>query len=277
MGKLSGHQSVVVGATRGHGRASALRLALDGAFVFLVDSSVPALGELLEEISSRGGRGRAVDAETDDHEALVDAAVRIGQFSPAVDSLVNNHVMLDYATVEALDMDRFARVVHHCLMGPVAATKAFLPLLRAGSGGSVVHLGSVDGIYGNPRAASFSAAKGGLVPLTHIMAREFAPSNVRVNAIASCQTNQVDPEVPGARADASADVIRHGSPGPSYFANLSQATPLKRFGPPEDWAGVVSFLVSDDSAYVTGSVVVVDAGRTGLTPGTFPWDSPGTS
>lgn len=154
--------------------------------------------------------------------------------------------------------------------------KAFLPLLKAAGTSSIVHIGSIDGLFGNPLSPAYSAAKAGLGPLTRIMAREFAPYDIRVNTGATGQTNVVTAEqiADGSYADtapsltataASPGSTRH-APGPWYFEQLSKATPLKRSGSPEEWAGMVSFLMSEDSSYVTGQVHIVDCGRTGLTP-----------
>ena len=115
------------------------------------------------------------------------------------------------------------------------------------------------------RVPAYSASKGGLVALTHVMAHEFAPFNIRVNAIASALADQF----PDDADDGVEPVTPSGSRGVAdYIRQLNEATPLKRRGAPERWAGPVAFLASDDAEYVTGAVLVVDCGRTVITPGT---------
>jgi NAD(P)-dependent dehydrogenase (short-subunit alcohol dehydrogenase family) len=110
------------------------------------------------------------------------------------------------------------------LVGPVKAVKAFLPLLKKGKNASIVHLGSVDGLFGAALVPSYSAAKGGLVPLTHIMAYEFARYDIRVNTIATCGTI----EMPRLDEDKDAPLGIRGFPGGEYMRRLNAATPLKR-------------------------------------------------
>jgi NAD(P)-dependent dehydrogenase (short-subunit alcohol dehydrogenase family) len=182
-----------------------------------------------------------------------------------LDSLVTCYLDIEWNSVEEADIAAFERVVLYNLVGPVKATKAFLPLLKTAENASIVHVGSVDGLFGAPRVPSYSTSKGGLVPLTHVMAYEFAKYGIRVNTIASCQTI----EMPAANGvSQSPEIGFRGFPGPGYLAQLNAATPLKKRGPLTDWAGAVVFLVSEDAAYVTGAVLVVDCGRTIITPGT---------
>lgn len=284
---LTGRTVAVVGAAQGHGTAAALRLAADGADVALIDSDAEGLARIEKQIIDRGQTAWTVVARPDDPDELNAAARVVAERAPALHGLVNNHICLTWGTIEQLDLDAFATVVRYVLVGPIAATRAFLPLLRAAGGSSVVHIGSIDGLFGNPLSPAYSAAKAGLAPLTRIMAREFAPWDIRVNTIATGQTNVVTVDqltrgeyhdtAPSLTATAASPGSTRYAPGPEYFEQLSLATPLKRIGPPEEWGGMVSFLISPDSSYVTGQIEVVDCGRTGLTPGTFPWQSPSTT
>ncbi len=139
----------------------------------------------------------------------------------------------------------------------MAYTKALLPLLRRSEGGAIVYLGSIDGLFGNPRFPAYSVSKGGLVSLTHVMAHDCAP--VRVNCVAAAAISQVGPDDP--QPPGLSDLFSASSP-------VLEQTPLGRYAGPEDIASVVLFLVSDDAAYVTGAVLPVDGGRSAITPGT---------
>jgi NAD(P)-dependent dehydrogenase (short-subunit alcohol dehydrogenase family) len=133
--------------------------------------------------------------------------------------------------------------------GTIGRACAFLPLLKRAGRAGVVHLGSVDGNLGNPRVPSYSAAKGGLVPLTHVMPHEFAPFGIRVNCVARAAVDE---------------------PGPptSLRDRVVAVTPLGRVAQAAEIAAAVAFLASEDASLVTGAVIVVDGGRTGITPGT---------
>jgi NAD(P)-dependent dehydrogenase (short-subunit alcohol dehydrogenase family) len=284
--RMDGQTAVVVGAGTGHGTASAIRLALEGARVHVVDSDHSQVDAVVAAIKDLGGDVRGHRAAISDVAELTGVAAAVAAEGPAVHALVNHHLMIEWGTFEQIDLDCFAKIVQFSLLGPAAATRAFLPMLKAANGASVVHLGSIDGLFGNPLSVAYSAAKGGLGPLTHIMAREFAPFDIRVNVIATGQTNQVSAEVldGGTYQDSAASMAATAAspagtsrfPGNWYMEQLARATPLKRTGPPQEWAGMLAFLASADSSYVTGQVMVVDCGRTGLTPGTFPWLSPST-
>jgi NAD(P)-dependent dehydrogenase (short-subunit alcohol dehydrogenase family) len=163
--------------------------------------------------------------------------------------LVNCHVALDWTSIEASELAAWEESIRVNLLGPLVCTKAFLPLLRAGRAPSVVHLGSVDGMLGNPSVPAYSTAKGGLIPLTHVMAHELAAFGIRVNCVARA-----------AVADSKID--------PERVARVLEVTPLRRVAEPAEVAAAVAFLASDDASYITGAVLTVDGGRSGLTPGT---------
>jgi NAD(P)-dependent dehydrogenase (short-subunit alcohol dehydrogenase family) len=284
--RMDGQTAIVVGAGTGHGTASAIRLALEGARVHVVDSDQDQVDAVVTTIKDLGGDARGHRAAISDLAELTGVADAVAADSDAVHALVNHHLMIEWGTFEQIDLEYFAEIVRFSLLGPAASTRAFLPLLKAAGGASVVHLGSIDGLFGNPLSVAYSAAKGGLGPLTHIMAREFAPFDIRVNVIATGQTNQVSAEVldGGTYQDSAASMAATAAspagpsrfPGNWYMEQLARATPLKRSGPAQEWAGMLAFLASSDASYVTGQVMVVDCGRTGLTPGTFPWLSPST-
>jgi len=219
--------AVVVGAGDDIGAACARRLADEGADVVCVD-------------------GNAVD----DAE-LEDALRRCHERGSAVDALVNCHIALDWRSIEDTDMAAWAEACRTNLLGPVACSKAFLPLLRRSGRSAIVHLGSIDGLLGNPRVPSYSASKGGLIALTHVMAHEFAAYGIRVNCVA--------------RAAVEGQPV---APPSDQVERVLQATPLRRAARPEEVAAAVAFLASEDASYINGTVLCVDGGRSGLTPGT---------
>lgn len=192
------------------------------------------------------------ELDVTDLAAMQEVATAVAAEHDGVHALVNCHFDMDWSSVRDSSMLDWERVVRTNVLGPVAATKAFLPLLEAGADASVVNLGSIDGLQGNPRVPSYSASKGAIGPLTHVLAHELAPMGIRVNCVAraAVQDAAVEAAAPGLRADAMA------------------CTPLGRPAWPDEVARVVLFLAGPDASYVTGTTVVVDGGRSGLTPGT---------
>jgi NAD(P)-dependent dehydrogenase (short-subunit alcohol dehydrogenase family) len=244
------------------GAACALDFARHGAHVIAIDTSAQALDALALSIRAAGGQIDTIVLDPSQPGDLAQAARRCAQLTGAVHVLVNCHHDTELASVEGTADDSWARVIAFNLLGPVYATRAFLPLLRIGAASgnaAVVHISSIDGILGNPQIPAYSAAKGGLIPLTHVMAEEFAAQGIRVNCVARAMvvnrdSQQVNPM--------SLSLIAH--------------TPLARPCYPDEVSAAVRFLASSQASYITGVVLPVDGGRTGITPGTRP-QRPSTS
>jgi NAD(P)-dependent dehydrogenase (short-subunit alcohol dehydrogenase family) len=255
--RLQDKVAVVVGVGSVVGRAAAVAFAREGADVLAVDPDGSAAAAVAEELAGAGALGTALETVIDTEEgadAIRDAcASRWDQ----VDVLMTCHAMLDHEPVRTASLAHVERVIKTNLLGPIACTQALFPLLCRSSRASVIYLTSIDGILGNPTFPAYSVSKGGLIPLTHVMAHDGAAHGIRVNAIAMAAlipTGSIDPApLPVAEA-ATAAVLR--------------ATPLGRPARPEDVAGAAVYLASDDASYVTGVVLPVDGGRTAITPGT---------
>jgi NAD(P)-dependent dehydrogenase (short-subunit alcohol dehydrogenase family) len=237
-------------AIGGHaGAHCALDFARRGAHVLALDGDRNALDALAA--AAAGTSLDVAQADLLDAEALAAAAAVWRARTGKVDALILCHAEMEEASFEESSCESWQRVVSFDLLGPVFAAKAFLPLLKAAGSSAIVHLGSIDGILGNPNYPSYSAAKGGIVPLTHVMAQDLGRYGIRVNNAA--RAFFVGPEF---RATEAHDEV-------------FRLTPLGRPGYPEELAALVRFLASNDASYVTGATVPIDGGRSGITPATI--------
>jgi NAD(P)-dependent dehydrogenase (short-subunit alcohol dehydrogenase family) len=204
-----------------------------------------------ELLANRGYHVHAAPLHPSDPEAAtVDVLAAVADWT-AVHALVNAQMWVPPGGAMHVTPDDWERSLRINVTSPLMTTRALLPWLQAARQSAVVHLGSVDGLFGNPRVAAYSAAKGALVPLTHVMAHDLAPFGIRVNCVA--------------RALVATPVVPADDP---YLMSIAAATPLGRPADATEVASAVAFLVSDEASYITGSVLTVDGGRTGITRGT---------
>jgi NAD(P)-dependent dehydrogenase (short-subunit alcohol dehydrogenase family) len=254
--RFQGRRAVVVGVASHLGRACAVRLGSEGADLLLVDESVSDLSELQGHL---GGRPHIAAAAADSESDIRAVADYCNKIWPSVDALVICTGILDNWSEQDDSYQAWEKLLRADLLAPIFYVKAFRPALCRSGQGSVVLYGSVDGLRGNTRLPAYSVARGGLVPFTHIAAELFGRDGVRVNYLAGAgiSPDRRDAPPPPGRAMWDLDAAM-------------RSTPLGRTARPEDVAGCVAFLASDDAAYVNGAVLTMDGGRTGITPGTAP-------
>ena len=249
-GEYQGKRVVIAGLAE-VGRACVEWFLDAGAVVGMLDSDASAVAA---ELSSRShDRLVAMDAEPDDWAAIDACARRWLDEQGRLDVLVNSHMATDVSGVEDADVDSVQRVVTINLVAPLVCAKAFLPALKVSGESAIVNIGSIHGWFGFPKMAAYSISKGGLVPLTHVMAHEFAPYGIRVNCIARAGL------MSGDGADSAAGVVDP--------AKMFGDTPLGRAARPDEFGSVVGFLGSAAASYVTGTTIAVDGGRTAVTRG----------
>ena len=243
---LKGKSAVVTGASRGIGRAIALRLAEEGAGVAVCARGEPALREVEAELRARSVPVHAAVCDVGNAEALdrfLDAArAALG----GVDILVNNPsgIML------ADDEEAWQATVSIDLMAAVRASWKVTPWMAAAGGGAIVHISSIAGLEATGFPPAYGAAKAALVSHAKSLAVALAPQRIRVNTVAPGSI-----EFPGGLwAQAKQD-------NPDFYGAILADIPSGRLGTPEEVADVVTFLVSERASWVTGACLVVDGGQ----------------
>ena len=240
--ELEGRTYIVTGASRGIGRATAIRLAAKGASLVLTGRDVSAGQSVVDEIEALGQTARFVVADQgqdSDWVRLIDET--LSAFS-RVDGLVANAGIAVPAPIAHLDLEGFRHTnqvnLKGCFLGLKHVTQA---LRQHGEGGSIVLIASIIGKIGAPAHAHYAAAKGGVRLMAKAAALELGPEKIRVNS--------VHPGMVKTQMTAGFDE-----------AMVAPAIPLKRFGLPQEIAETCLFLVSDRSKFMTGAEMVVDGG-----------------
>jgi 3-oxoacyl-[acyl-carrier protein] reductase len=242
---LSGKSAIVTGASRGIGRAIAIDLAARGACVLVnYNSSESAAQEVVSAISAAGGKAVAVRGDVskpEDAGAVIKAAIdAFGR----VDILVNNAGTTRDTLLMTMKEEDWDVVIDTDLKSVYNCSKAVVrPMIRQRSG-RIVNITSVVGLAGQAGQANYAAAKAGVIGFTKSLAREVGSRGITVNAVA-----------PGFVPTALTNVLTD-----EQKESAIKMTPLGRFGKPEEVAYAVSFLASDEAAFITGAVLSVDGG-----------------
>ena len=242
---LEGKTALVTGASRGIGKAIALRLAKEGANIAInFAGNVAAAEEVKAAIEADGGKAILVQADVSD-SAAVDAMVKtvVDTFG-GIDILVNNAGITRDGLLMRMKEEDWDAVLNTNLKSIFLCTKAVSKLMMKKRSGRIVNMSSVVGVNGNAGQANYSAAKAGAIGFTKSMAKELAGRGITVNAIA-----------PGFIQTDMTAVLPE-----AVKESMAKSIPLGRLGAPEEIAGTVLFLVSDCASYITGQVINVDGG-----------------
>lgn len=246
MSKLDGKVAVVTGASKGIGAAIAKNLAQHGAAIVVnYASSRAGADAVVEAITSAGGKAIAVKADVskaEEAQRLIEAAVN--QFG-RLDVLVNNSGIYEFATIEDVTEEHYRRLFDVNVLGVLLTTQAAVKHL--GENGSIVNISSAITHVHTPAAGVYAGTKGALNAISGVLANELAPRKIRVNV--------VSPGFVVTEGTHTAGVV-----GSDMEAGFIAQTPLGRAGQPDDIAGVVAFLASDDARWLTGEVITASGG-----------------
>jgi 3-oxoacyl-[acyl-carrier protein] reductase len=237
--------AIVTGATRGIGRAIVLELAKEGAnAVFTYLKSDDLANSLKKEIENLGVKAYPFKIDVRDFDKVDEWKERIKEQFNRIDILINNAGIIKDGALAMMERDSWREVIDTNLNGLFNMTKAFIVTFMKQKSGNIINITSLTGIIGMPRQTNYAASKGGIIAFTKSLAKEVAPFNIRVNAVA-----------PGFIETDMTSSLKE-----EHIKQIMPQIPLGRFGRPEEVAKVVSFLASDESNYITGEVIRIDGG-----------------
>lgn len=245
--ELKGQTAIVTGASQGLGKAIAIELGRNGARVACVARSAEKLAGTVGEITAAGGAAEAFACDVTSRESVEKVVEAVAEGWGRLDILVNNAGVTKDTLLPRMTDDQWDLVINTNLRGAFLFSRAAsLHMMRARYG-RIINISSVAGIIGNAGQTNYSASKAGLIGMTRSLSKELAGRKVTINAVA-----------PGFIESEMTKVL-----GDSILEQVKKNIPAKRLGTPADVAGVVAFLASSASAYVTGQVITVDGGLTG--------------
>lgn len=242
---IEGKIALITGASRGIGRAIALKLASEGAKVVInYAGSENAANEVKEAVKDMGGEAIVLGADISNSESAENLVNKTVEKFGGLDILVNNAGITRDGLLARMKDEDFDAVINTNLKGVFYTTRAAAKIMMKARKGRIINMASVVGIMGNAGQANYSAAKAGVIGFTKTVAKELAGRSITANAIAP---GFIETDMTAVLSDKVKEA-------------MIDSIPLKRGGTPEDVANVVLFLASDMASYITGQVINVDGG-----------------
>ncbi len=246
MNRFEGKTVLITGASRGIGRAIALRLAEEGAAIGINYLREQGRAEQVAlEIEAKGGRAELFQADVRDDAAVRAMAGHAVETFGAVDIWVNNAGVEYEEPVEDISEAHWDATFAINTKGLFFCCRAIAPHMLARERGVIINIASRFGLLGDPNSLPYGASKAAVINITKALAKKYAP-HIRVNCVAPAYTET--------------DMMAHVTP--EYIARFHTNTPLQRVARPEDTAAAVAFLASNDASFTTGATVQVDGGYT---------------
>jgi NAD(P)-dependent dehydrogenase (short-subunit alcohol dehydrogenase family) len=245
--RLVSKVAVITGAAGGIGSQMAALFAAEGAAVVLADIADETGRRLAREITAAGARAAYIHADVANSAEVAELMTRTETLFGGLDVLVNNAINISGDTsITEVREDVFDQTIAVCLKGPFLCTRHAIPLMKKRKSSSIVTISSVNALFGFGETA-YTAAKGGLISMMRLVAAEYGEWNIRSNVIC-----------PGTIDTPTS--IKYWKKYPAGYARLLEMYPLGRIGQPSEVAQYALFLASEESAFVNGSVCVIDGG-----------------
>jgi NAD(P)-dependent dehydrogenase (short-subunit alcohol dehydrogenase family) len=246
--RLDGQHAVVTGAASGLGKAIALGFAHFGADVACLDIDLKGARETASAIAQMGNESTVIWADVRDWESMRSSAEEVRSWAGRLDVAVNVPGVNRRKPVLELEPEEFSEVLDVNLLGLFHCAKAFGALMVANGRGKIINMASIFGLVAMERQGAYAASKGAVVQLTKVLALEFAPHNVQVNALAP--------------AYIATPLVRQIMEDRDWYEDVVRRVPQGRFGEAWEIVGPAVFLGSRASSFVTGTVLLVDGGWT---------------
>ena len=252
MTRLAGKSAVITGGGTGIGQAIALAFAREGAQVVVAGRRKEKLDATLRLLQQPGCSALAFECDVTKAADTLRLVKSAEDAFGKVNVLVNNAGALSVSTVENISEEEWDHVMATNVKGPFLMSRVALPAMRRAGGGSIINVGSVLGLVAIRDRAAYCASKGAVTMLTRAMALDHAHDNIRVNCLC--------PSI--VESDMTKDLFADSEAGRQARESRLASIPLGRFGKPADVAGLAVFLASEESSWMTGTVIPVDGGVT---------------
>ncbi|HSM25182.1 MAG TPA: SDR family NAD(P)-dependent oxidoreductase [Anaerolineaceae bacterium] len=255
MKRFENQVAVITGAANGIGKACAQRFAQEGAFVACLDVTDEFNQAVADEVREVGAGGIAIHCDVTDPESVKAAIDTVIEKWGRVDIFVGSAGIYTGAPLVDISLKQWQRVIDINLTGIFLTNQAVAPIMMKQKSGSIINISSMAGKTSWPASMEYSASKSGVIGLTRSVAMEVAPFGVTANAV--CPGNTLTDMVRGVAGKVGE---MDGMTGEEWLQMRANDCPMKRLAEPWEMAGVVAFLASEDSRYLTGQAIEVDGG-----------------
>jgi 2-hydroxycyclohexanecarboxyl-CoA dehydrogenase len=245
---LPGRNTLITGAASGIGRATALRLGEEGVPLGILDRDGEGAERTAAEVRRTGGRALAYAVDITDYPGVERAVAAFEQESGPIRALINNAGFDLAGNFLDSDPEQWRKLIDINLYGPLNVTKAVLSRMAERGEGRVVSIASDAGRVGSSGESVYAACKAGIIAFSKSVAREMAPRGITLNVVSPGPTDT--------------PLFANFDPSGKLARALERAIPMRRLGRPEDYPGIVAFLLSDDAAFITGQTISVSGGLT---------------
>jgi NAD(P)-dependent dehydrogenase (short-subunit alcohol dehydrogenase family) len=246
---------MITGAANGIGQACALRFAQEGANIVCLDIDQAANSKTAADCRAAGAEAMALTCDVTDPDSLNGAVETAMAQWGRLDVLVASAGIYTGSPLRKVSLKQWQRLINVNLTGVFLSNQAVAPVMMAQQAGSIINLSSMAGKTSWPASAEYSASKSGVIGLTRSVAMELAPFGVTVNAV--CPGNTLTEMVKNVAGEVGA---RDGLTAEEWLQQRAKDCPMQRLAQPWEIAGVIAFLASEDSRYLTGQAIEVDGG-----------------